>query len=114
MGDFLFFQSISSLLLLSFMIGPIEASRLYTLSLDGQQLGGLVLSIILLSFLYQVSLIGLVQHTTPLTKEVISQSKTVPQMIVAILVFSEHFTVVTIIGGLCSVTGSFVYSYLGL
>eukprot|EP00743_Colponemidia_sp_Colp-15_P003178 GILK01003433.1.p1 GENE.GILK01003433.1~~GILK01003433.1.p1 ORF type:complete len:384 (+),score=61.74 GILK01003433.1:83-1234(+) len=112
--DFIFYQTLCSSGLLGTVLWPLEGQGLQESEQDMRYILWLLVAGSLISLLYQLVLTGLVDSTTPLTKEIIAQSKIIPQTSLAIVVFNEHYNQVTVMGLLATAIGSFLYSYLNL
>ena len=112
-SDFLFYQSVVAGVFLSLAAGLYEGPILMKSwnDLDFETISFILLVSGLMSILYQSSLIGLVNATTPLDKEIISQTKVIPQTLLAIMIFDEQYTSLTIIGLGLTVMGMGSYSY---
>eukprot|EP00003_Mantamonas_plastica_P016342 TRINITY_DN2727_c0_g2_i2.p1 TRINITY_DN2727_c0_g2~~TRINITY_DN2727_c0_g2_i2.p1 ORF type:complete len:331 (+),score=49.69 TRINITY_DN2727_c0_g2_i2:631-1623(+) len=112
--DFLFYQSINCAAVLGLFALLLEGKDLIGM-LSGDEAWSIIRVLANSSFMsifYQLSLIGLVKNTTPLSKEVISQSKIVPQTVLAIVLFNEHYSSTTILGLFVAVCGLALYSYV--
>eukprot|EP00357_Protocruzia_adherens_P020018 CAMPEP_0115018652 /NCGR_PEP_ID=MMETSP0216-20121206/28959_1 /TAXON_ID=223996 /ORGANISM="Protocruzia adherens, Strain Boccale" /LENGTH=205 /DNA_ID=CAMNT_0002389939 /DNA_START=376 /DNA_END=993 /DNA_ORIENTATION=+ len=114
--DFLFYQSLTSTVLLLIMWypfeGPIFAETIKEVDLKNFWL--VIVSLWFLALAYQFSLVNLIKKTSALTKEVISHSKNIPQYFLAITLFHEVFELRSFVGLLLNVSGGLMYSYLCL
>eukprot|EP00164_Ancoracysta_twista_P007522 GFYU01010692.1.p1 GENE.GFYU01010692.1~~GFYU01010692.1.p1 ORF type:complete len:343 (-),score=83.59 GFYU01010692.1:129-1157(-) len=111
--NFLFFQTCTAIIALTIAVLPMEGMAL----IDGIVEHNVTLIPVfsfsaVMAIFYQLSLIALIQNTVPLSKEIISQTKIVPQTVMAITIFAEHYNYKTGVGLALCVLGCSAYSYL--